>query len=212
MKNIKNLFTSRVFKYIVLFIIGSFVVLVIIRLFYYLNVQKTNDQVYRIHLTKISMKDVMGDNLPKDPGSEGDKRVEGIDSNRNGVRDDVELAIFKEYPKSAKTRAVLLQYALTLQMETNQPFLNEEVVTKVITEQGRADTCLSDALVPRKTPESGRSDDDMIKIDSYINFLEEKQLNTISRTEARQDFYKYLRSYGESTNTPCDIDLSKLPN
>ena len=40
----------------------------------------------------------------------------------------MELAIFKEYPNSAKTRAVLLQYALALQMEAVQPIVNKETV------------------------------------------------------------------------------------
>ncbi|MDR3162380.1 MAG: hypothetical protein LBT81_00765 [Helicobacteraceae bacterium] len=31
--------------------------------------------------------------LPPDPGSEGRKTLEGIDSNNNGVRDDVEIAV-----------------------------------------------------------------------------------------------------------------------
>ena len=86
-----------------------YVVLVIIRMFHFYNLDKTNEQVVKIHNTKLTMDDVMGKNLPPDPGAEADKTVQGIDANKNGIRDDVELAIFKAYPDSAKTRAVMLQ-------------------------------------------------------------------------------------------------------
>ena len=215
MKKLKELFTQRIFKifkWAFLILVGLFFILIIFRTFHYIDVQKTNDQVSKIHLTKLSLDDVMGQNLPAEPGIEADKTVKGIDANNNGIRDDIELAVFKEYPDSAKTRAVLLQYALTLQMETIQPFVNEEIATEVITEQGRADTCLSDTVAPRKTPESSRDDIDMNKIDKFISFIEEMQLNTTIRDDAHSNFYKYLRSYGDSTNVVCDIDLSKLPN
>ena len=37
------------------------------------------------------MDDVTGKNLPQDPGAEADKTIAGIDANKNGIRDDVEL-------------------------------------------------------------------------------------------------------------------------
>src|SRR3989339_1116144 len=140
-------------------------VLVIIRMFHFYNLDKTNEQVAKIHNTKLTMDDVIGKNLPPDPGAEADKTVQGIDFNKNGIRDDVELAIFKAYPNSAKTRAVLLQYALALQMEFTQPIVNTTTVTEVIREEDRADTCVADTLVPRESPESSRSSSDMKKID-----------------------------------------------
>ena len=100
-----------------------YVILVIIRMFHFYNLDKTNEQVAKIHNTKLTMDDVLGKNLPQDPGAEVDKTIAGIDTNKNGIRDDVELAIFKEYPNSAKTRAVLLQYALALQMEADHVHL-----------------------------------------------------------------------------------------
>jgi len=188
-------------------------VLVIIRMFHFYNLDKTNEQVAKIHNTKLTMDDVIGKNLPPDPGAEADKTIQGVDANKNGIRDDVELAIFKKYPDSAKIRAVLLQYALALQMEAVQTVVNEETVTEVATEQSKADTCLADTLVPRKSPESAREDYDMEKIESFIKFIEDKQINTDQRTKSRKEFYKgRLGSYGESTNKVCDIDYSLLPN
>lgn len=189
-----------------------YVVLVIIRMFHFYNLDKTNELVAKIHNTKLAMDDVIGKNLPPDPGVATDKTIQGIDANKNGIRDDVELAIFKEYPNSAKTRAALLQYALALQMETVQEVVNKETVTKVATEQSRADSCLADTLVPRKTPESARDNIEMEKINMFISFVENKQLNTEKRKKAQKDFYNYLGSYGESENKTCDIDYSLLPN
>lgn len=188
----------------------AYAILVVARMPYVYKKQKTDEQVAKIHATKLTMDDVMGVNLPPDPGEAADDTVEGIDANKNGIRDDVEIAIFKEYPDSAKTRAVLLQYALALQMEITQPIVNMETATETITELSRADSCVADALVPRKSPESSRSDDDMEKIDAFIKFVENKQLNTDARKKADQNFYKYLQSYSESENEICDIDILSL--
>ena len=174
--------------------------------------QKTEEQVAKIHATKLTLDDVTEKNLPPDPGADADKTVQGVDVNRNSIRDDVELAIFREYPDSAKTRAVLLQYALALQMEVMQSVVNEETVTEVVREQSRARLCVSDTLVPRKSPESSRSSEDIEKIETFINFVRNKQLNTDIRKKAREDFIKIIGSYTESTNKKCDIDYTIIPD
>ena len=187
-------------------------VLVIIRMFHFYNLDKTNERVAKIRNTKLTMDDVIGKNLPPDPGAEADKTIQGVDANKNGIRDDVELAIFKAYPNSAKTRAVLLQYALALQMEAVQTVVNKETVTEVVREQSRADACVADTLVPRKNPESSREYSDIEKIDAYINFVKKIQLNTEARKKARTDFVEKIGSYSESENKVCDIDISMLSN
>jgi hypothetical protein len=203
----------KIFKWIFLILIGLFIILVICRAFYRVSEDKTNAQVIKIHDTKLTMDDVLGKNLPPDPGALADQTVQGVDANNNGIRDDVELAIFNAYPNSAKTRAVLLQYALEMQMEFIQPIINKETVTEVVTEQSRADTCVADTLVPRKNPESDRTSADMEKIDTFINFVEDKQINNNIRAEAQKNFLKnHLGSFGDSTNNICDIDISKLLN
>lgn len=194
---------------VVIFII--YVALVIVRAYHFWIVDKTNVQVEKIHATKLMLDDVFGKNLPPDPGAEADKTVAGIDANQNGIRDDVELAIFKEYPNSAKTRAVLLQYALALQMGFTQPIINTETVTEIVREQDRAGSCVADALVPRKSPESDRSYPEVEKIFSFTDSVEEKQINTDRRKKVWLDFLKKVGSYS-SMNNVCDIDYSVLPN
>lgn len=177
-----------------------YVVLVIIRMFHFYNLNKTNEQVAKIHATKLIMDDVMGKNLPPDPGAEADKTVAGVDSNKNGIRDDVELAIFKEYPNSAKTRAALLQYALALQMEAVQELVNKETVTAVAEEESSGYDCIG-RLVPK-------SENDLEKIDAYISFLESKQFNTELRKKYRTGFNKKTGSF--ELKHGCDVDLNKL--
>ncbi len=190
--------------FIVIFV--AFAVLVVVRMFHFYNLKKTVAEVAKIHATKLTMDDVMGKNLPPNPGAEADKTVAGIDANKNGIRDDVELAIFKEYPNSAKTRAVLLQYALALQMEAVQTVVNKETVTEVVREQSRAHYCVGEI--------SSRNDiKKFIEIgDKLHGFVENKQRNTSERKKFRKDFVKYIGSYSESENEVCDINLSALLN
>ncbi len=214
METIKKIFAHRIFKIIkwaFLVLIILYLILVIGRLIYRNNEEKTSEQVLKIHNTKLTMDDVLGVNLPPDPGINADKTVVGIDANQNGIRDDVELAVFKAYPNSLKTRAVLLQYALALQMEVTQPIVNTVTATEVIREEDKAESCVADVLVPRKSSESDRSDKDMENIDIYINFIKKLQINTKERDKTQANFYKNLRSYSSLENI-CDIDISKLSN
>ena len=194
-------------------IFGAYVILVIARVPHAIKKQKTDAAVAKIHATKLTLDDVMGKNLPPDPGADADTTVQGVDANHNGIRDDVELAIFKEYPTSAKTRAALLQYALALQLEVVQVIVNRGTVDAVADYGDRSSTCVADTLVPRKSPESLRDDIDMQKIDGFTNFIENKQLNTDVRKKVQHDFYQgNLKGYDKSNKPACDLDISLLPN
>lgn len=54
--------------------------------------------------------------LPPDPGEAGKATLEGIDSDNDGVRDDVQRWIVMTYPDSEKTRAALIQRTKTMQL------------------------------------------------------------------------------------------------
>ena len=184
---------------------------IVLRVPYVLETQKTEKAVAKIHATKLTLADVAGENLPPEPEAElKDATVRGIDANDNGIRDDVELAIFAEYPDSAKTRAALLQYALALQMQFTQEIVNTKTVTATIQQESRANHCVADTLVPRANPESGRSYEDIEKIATFVGFVESRQTNTQKREEYREDFYENLGSY--TLLSGCDINLTELPN
>ncbi|MDH3391983.1 MAG: hypothetical protein OEL85_09330, partial [Desulfobulbaceae bacterium] len=59
-----------------------------------------------------------GDGLPPDPGEAGKATLEGIDSDQDGIRDDIQRYIALTYPDSQKTRAALKQYTLAFQKAT----------------------------------------------------------------------------------------------
>ena len=188
-------------------VLGVLIIFSIIVALRVLYVSKnTPEQVAKIHATKLTMDDVIGKNLPPDPGAEADKTVAGIDANKNGIRDDVELAIFKEYPNSAKTRAVLLQYALVLQMEMTLPILNRETATAVVEDnESRAFKCIWSI--------SSREDMDKFTVETEKNesFVKNRQINTEDRKNYAHDFYKYVGSYAMSRGV-CDIELGLLFN
>ena len=210
-KNISSLFNfymtvlKNIVKWGIVLVVGGFVVLVLSRAVYFEVRDRTGKEVARIHVVRLTLDDVMGKNLPPDPGAAADTTIAGVDANVNGIRDDVELAIFKTYPTSAKTRAVLLQYALALQMEMTQKKINRETVTAVAEKTSAGYYCIGTI--------TSRSDmKKFIEVgDKLHNFVESSQLNTEERKKAQKEFYEgNLGSY--TLPSDCDLDLSTLPN
>ncbi|MCD5384608.1 MAG: hypothetical protein LRZ97_01690, partial [Candidatus Pacebacteria bacterium] len=67
--------------------------------------------------TRLTMQDVTGETLPpKRTEQEYKATIEGLDENNNGIRDDVEHAIFDMTDDSLQMRAAKLQYAQALQL------------------------------------------------------------------------------------------------
>ena len=58
---------------------------------------------------------IINNGIPPDPGEEGKQTLEGVDSDNDGVRDDIQRYIILTYPNSAKVREALFQYAKSLQ-------------------------------------------------------------------------------------------------
>ncbi len=70
---------------------------------------------YTVANTQEAITSDIAQTLPPDPGPAGKKTLEGIDSDHDGVRDDVQRWIALTYPNSEKTRAVLSQSTKTMQ-------------------------------------------------------------------------------------------------
>src|SRR3989338_6535111 len=149
--------------------------------------------VEQIHAQKLTIADVMGDNLPPPPDpAQVDATIEGIDVNWNGIRDDVELAIFKKYPNSAKIRAAELQYAKALQKELTLVF-NSETFVATAQETSRGYLCVAN--------------------DARTKEVENLVVNTDLRSKFREDIRKrYMASFGLSSENECDIPLASLQN
>ncbi len=190
-----------------LVLVVAYVALVIYRIPAVMDKQKTAEAVAQIHAAKITLADVMGDTYIKLPVNQAlnDSTVEGIDTNNNDIRDDVEMAIWKKYPNSAKIRAAELQYATAEQMYLTKVF-NTGTWKAVAEESDRAYQCVSETGPTTSVPLS-------------INFtifhtreVESLVFNTQARKDAKQKAYDFTTSYGNKNSVLCDIDLSKLPN
>lgn len=81
-------------------------------------------------------------NLPPDPGAVGKATLAGVDSDNDGVRDDVQRWIVMTYPNSQKTRAGLRQLAQDYQ----QFILNAANPTQIYNAarlMGKTNRCLA---------------------------------------------------------------------
>ncbi len=190
----------RIIRWPLLVILVLFVGLVIYRIPAAEERLKTQEIVAKIHAQKLTLADVMGEHLPPvpDPALK-DATLEGIDANNNGIRDDVELAIFKLYPNSARVRAAELQYAKALQNEMTSDIFNSDTLVAVINAESRGFFCVGDAN-PAQNP--------------IVSTREIKNLvfNTTTRINKDEDiFSKYMTSNAEPEGQYCDVDLSSLP-
>jgi len=176
-------------------LVVAYIALVIYRLPAVGEKQRTADTIATIQAQKVTLADVMGTNLPPQPYEpENDATVAGLDKNNNGIRDDVELAIFAKYPHSAKIRAAELQYAMTEQMFLTD-VTNTDTWKAVAEEDSRAFTCA-------------------LKVISYNQTVEVQDmvLNTDLRKNAEQKAFNFITSHGSASGPACDIDLNSLPN
>jgi len=197
------LWRSIWFPFLVL--LSTFLVSVILRIPAVSDKQKTAEAVTAIHAQKITLADVMGDTLIKIPDqAENDATVAGLDTNNNGIRDDVEIAIFKKYPNSAKIRAAELQYAMAEQMYLTKVF-NKETWGQVAEEADRAFFCIMSLH-----PTSDYASYTFAK--TYSKEVENLTFNTQSRRDAKDKAFDFTTSYGGTDKESCDIKLNTLVN
>ncbi len=207
----------------------AFIALVLFRIPHVIEKEKTDAVVAQIHATKLTMDDVMGTNLPPDPGVLADATIAGVDANTNGIRDDVELAIFRDYATSSQKRSAFLQYALAQQTMMTLSRVSPETVTAVIEDiDGRANICLWSLHKELRAPydahfndpnmgELGKNEWEMWN--QYVQlteadekYIKDLQFNSTSRTAAYKDILRgNLRSY-TAAREGCDIDPSTLPD
>ena len=115
-----------------------------------------------------------GDGLPPDPGEAGKATIEGIDSDQDGLRDDIQRYIALNYPDSQKTRDSLKELTLVTQKALLESH-DERKSLDNADEMTRATECLL-YIHPRR---SGYEID---------NLLLAEFLNTIERSRAYLDY------------------------
>ncbi|MDQ6960393.1 MAG: hypothetical protein Q9M27_05125, partial [Mariprofundaceae bacterium] len=147
-------------------------------------------------------------NLPPDPGPAGKATLAGIDSDNDGVRDDVQRWIVMTYPNSQKTRAALRQKAKAMQLIIMNAS-NKAVARTNSIVSGKASFCIT--FVREQILGLGGSDAYQIKRE-----LESVFLNTAARSRAWLQADHYLS--GMMFNVPidgsssCNFNPSTMPN
>ena len=207
-----KIFKSKFLKRIVLLICFIVVATCLAILFWNMNnANKTKESLDKINNTKLTLTDVMGTNLPSTPNKDlNDFTVAGFDVNNNGIRDDVELAIFEKYPNSAKIRSGMLQYAQALQLELTE-VVDEETLKAVMQKRNDAKICIDNASF--KTDVTNEETIIWEESDKRIKEVEVLVVNNDIRSERQTNiFEKYMTTYSISLEKDCDIDLSTLPN
>jgi len=130
--------------------------------------------------------------LPPDPGDDGKITLTGIDSDSDGLRDDVQIAIHERFPNDDQKRSALTQKAKAIQDaviagDSSNPTSMNEASKSVI----NAVDCLHEKM------------DDPT---SEIGFIEDKVINTSDRSQAYIKFNDSLSGQffgGDDTESPC---------
>ncbi len=197
---------------IILFITGTAV-----RAPYTFRNERSAQMVPVIAAKHLTLDDVIGKNLPPIPNTtEVNATVVGVDANHNGIRDDVELAIFAKYPTDSITRSAELQYAKALQMYFTDVF-SKGTLEAVILQDGRAISCVWNTV---PTPWKNRSEITQklatqygMATDKVSNEVVALVLNTQARTDAQNNVFDTYMGFINDTKGPnCDIDPTSLTN
>lgn len=82
-------------------------------------------------------------NLPPDPGEEGEETLAGVDSDGDGLRDDIQRYIALEYWEEPSLQLALRQYAQSLQSTIEDvEAMEPDDVDRIDTATARAESCV----------------------------------------------------------------------
>lgn len=183
----------RVIRWPLLILAVLLIVWILSALARYLD--QSSETVTAIQTQKITAADVDGANLPPEPDPTiVDATIEGVDANKNGIRDDVELAIFKKYPDDRALRAAALQYAKAEQLFLTNVF-NTPTWKASAETLGRAVTCIVELELGYKSATD---------LTSQIRHL---VVNTDDRSEVYESAFKFTTSHGDAAGIACDIQI-----
>lgn len=148
--------------------------------------------------------------LPPDPGEAGKQTIDGIDADKDGIRDDIQRYIWEEYPDSERVRAALFLHAKTTQMRVHYgDSLGKEETRKRMPEIMRAAIC-SNRIADR----TGEFD---VSIVTATEKVRNKVTNTPERWKRSREF-DYLLAHNVydlpnlTVAEACGFDPEKLSN
>lgn len=159
-------------------------------------------------------------NAPPEPGPENDKTLAGIDSNGNGVRDDIERYIAANYGDSPQKVAYLMQYAKAL-----APFVSGTLNSSADALERSAYLSRTNACAARLISPAGRAmtTAELRRFDEWLDAardVEVQHLNTADRLAQFIKNERLLAGQGltlenwNSVQTACDfpaVDRSAQP-
>jgi len=199
----------RVVRWPVWIVLMLYIAVVIYRVPAMQDKQKTDAAVTFMFSQTLSPSAALGADLPPVPDAAlNNSTLFGVDANHNGIRDDIEVAVFKLHPDSARVRAAELQYALEAQLELSSVF-NQDTWVAEAKYEAHGINCLADtavAVYPKGSTES------ITKPNAWRLETEALVFNTDARKQKRQQIQAYEVPFVDSSTTSCDVDIASLPN
>ena len=144
-------------------------------------------------------------NLPRDPGPAGMKTIEGIDSDKDGVRDDVQRFIAENYGDSERAVRALNNVARGAQMEiVTGDSVNRDQARVLADQVVKAVGCFSNSV------------DEKLRLNRTLDLILVKMQNTPERWERMQKFEQLLTGVYPLDVRPvaeqCGYDPAALSN
>lgn len=157
------------------------------------NRVRSEERVAYIKSFRLDAQTIQGTNIPITPNEEiNNSTVNGIDTNNNYIRDDIEVYIYQTYQNDVKTRRAALQYAQSLYLE--QFAFDNKTFEAVLQVQDAGSMCVFETLVPisgtiaTDAEYAARS----TKYDAVTEGIESLHINTLLRQDARKKFSSYV--------------------
>ncbi len=155
--------------------------------------------------------EVDGQLVPPDPGSEGEETLLGIDSNDNGVRDDVERYIyarFQGFENANKEQAIAMQYGRATQhimkFGAEKAFDSEKLMSKTR-------ECAHYFRRNFMSREEARIHDIFDSSFKDITFNTKERLEVYFEYNAALSGHAFAVNMFPSLET-CEVDITKIEN
>lgn len=189
----------RYARWLLLALIVIYLALLAVGIWHTGATQKTADAVAYIQSRHISPQDVDGKHLPLSPNkTENDSTVAGIDANQNGIRDDVELAIFDKYPTNKSLRAAALQYAMGEQLYLTA--IADPLTWKAVAVQlDRGYQCLGDQY------NTGSIQSQLKALEQATLGIKNMVINSFARISVSRQADQFTTSYSLPNENYCDV-------
>ncbi len=187
--------------------LGLGVVLFIVLIYMGRNKYLTDQAVAHIHAQRLT-KEMVYAPLPDEPKpEENNATLAGIDANHNGIRDDVERAIYFAHQDSPRVVAAQYQYAMELQHELTIVF-NSATWSAVSVDEDNGLSCIADVAFKAE----GSTQDKISKSNAWIKEVESLVFNTDLRKKKKQQTKKYETVFVTTGHEGCDVDLLTFPD